>query len=146
MKPSRLLPLVLLLPVLAASQNWNSPKTFFNISPQLGGTTAPRGDLFAGGIGSYYWHADGPFYLGMGMGSYFQGDELVGETLAKISMMGVLGASVGASFSADDGARLTNDLWGNALFAGIRWRMDHRPKGTIHSVAAFVPLGLFLDN
>ncbi|GEM_PF-6829525 len=130
----------------AQAQNYHSPEEFFNISPQIGGTTAAGGDLFGGIHASYYWGVSDAAYLGMGVGAYGQGDELVGEALAKFAFVGILGASVGASFSGDGGVSPTNDLWANALIAGVRWRMDHRPAGTIHSVALFVPLGLWIEE
>ncbi|MBK9576296.1 MAG: hypothetical protein IPK50_00195 [Fibrobacterota bacterium] len=131
---------------VAQAEQWNSPEKFFNISPQIGATTASRGGIFAGAVVSEYWLMTDDLYLGVGAGGFAQGNETVGETLLKGGFNGVLGASVGASFSESDGITPTNDLWFNCLFAGLRWRMDHRKAETIHSVALFVPLGMWIKE
>ncbi|MBK9576297.1 MAG: hypothetical protein IPK50_00200 [Fibrobacterota bacterium] len=131
---------------VASAQNWNSPDEFFNLSPQVGGTTAPSGDLFAGVIASRYIQASDGLYIGAGAGAYVQGKEAVGEILLKAGLNGILGASVGPSFSGSGGITVTNDVWANALLAGVRWRMDHHKEQTIHSVALFVPLGLWIQE
>lgn len=135
---------LLQLPSMIPAQNWRSPDDFFNLSPQVGGTTAPSGDLFAGIIASQYIQATDGLYIGAGAGAYVQGKEAVGEILLKASLGGIVGASVGPSLF-DGGIALTNDVWANALLAGVRWRMDHRKEETIHSVALFVPLGIWMQ-
>lgn len=137
---------LLQLPSVIPAQNWNSPDEFFNLSPQVGGTTAPSGDLFAGIIASQYIQATDGLYIGAGAGAYLQGKEAVGEILLKAGLAGIVGASVGPSFSGDGGITVTNDVWANALLAGVRWRMDHRKEETIHSVALFVPLGIWMQR
>lgn len=138
---------VALVAAIAPAQNqYRSPKTFFNISPQLGGTNSSKGALFAGVVVSDYWMVSDPVYLGVGEGVFAQGQDVVAEVLLKGSLNGFLGASIGPSFSGSDGISLTNDLWINALFAGLRWRMDQRKQETIHSVALFVPLGIWLEE
>ncbi|MBK8801125.1 MAG: hypothetical protein IPN71_03540 [Fibrobacteres bacterium] len=128
------------------AQNWNSPDDFFNLSPQVGGTTAPSGDVFAGVIASQNVKVSDGLYIGLGAGVYVQGTEAVGEVLLKAGLGGLVGASVGPAVSGSGGLALTNDVWANAIFAGLRWRMDHRKAETIHSVALFVPLGIWMQK
>lgn len=109
-------------------------------------TTASQGGIFAGVVASEYWLVTDDAYLGVGAGGFAQGNEAVGEALLKGSLNGFLGASVGSSFSRSGGIGVTNDLWFNYLFAGLRWRMDHRKEETIHSVALFVPLGIWIEE
>lgn len=136
---------LLQLPSVIPAQNWNSPDEFFNLSPQVGGTTAPSGDLFAGVIASQNVKVSDGLYIGLGAGVYVQGEDAVGEVLLKAGLGGLVGASVGPSLF-DGGIALTNDVWANALLAGVRWRMDYRKEETIHSVALFVPLGIWLQK
>ena len=124
----------------------NTPKDFFNISPQVGWTSASGGGLFGGVFVSEYKYVTEPIYVGIGAGAYLQGNEAVGEALLKGSFAGIYGASAGPTVSETGRVNLTNDFWVNAMLIGLRWRMVHRQDETIHDVALFAPLGLLMHR
>lgn len=124
----------------------HTPRNFFNVSPQIGWTSASDGGLFGGVFVSKYKLVTEPIYVGIGAGAYVQGNETAGEILLKGSFAGIVGASAGPTVSETGRVNLASDLWANAMLIGLRWRMVHRQDETIHTVALFAPLGLLMNR
>lgn len=135
---------ILLVSILSATSHamWagyvKTPEEYVMVSPQAGLTSDHTGSLMVGGTASYYKKIDEKWFIGGGCGSYLQGEDWTSELLFKGSILGLAGASIGPSIT-NRKIGFTNDFWLNAIFVGLRWRIDYNRK-TTQSLNLFVPL------
>lgn len=134
---------VLLLSLLATSasvlaQNYSPHnKRWIIFSPQVGGSWGPSSGPVAGASTSFYPDEEGG--PGFGAGLYGHGGDLEIDLMGKFAYRGVIGGGLGlALLDGKPGPAL--DLWGNAIFLGLRWKGMSTQRGLSQSLTVFLPL------
>lgn len=121
------------LVVLGAAGAASAVRPFFVLNAQGGGSS---GGPYAGGGISIYEDL-----VGLGAGVYGGAAGLSGDLLVKGSFYGLAGGGAGFGF-VDRGMGPALDLWGNAVFVGLRYRLVVSDGEPFHSLGVFVPLCL----
>jgi hypothetical protein len=112
-------------------------QTWFVVSPQVGGAYDSYGGPVFGATASFYsMQTGGP---GFGIGAYGYGGAFHAEVLAKLSIMGFGGGSVGVALQGRNRG-VTGDLWASAAVVGFRYKGTVFRDGTSHALIAFFPL------
>jgi len=107
------------------------------VSPQAGSTVASNGGFVGGTTVSLYGPT--PAWWGIGAGAYLYGRNLQTEALAKLGLLGLVGASAGAALQ-DGHVGFAGDLWGSAALVGLRYKLTILESGPSHAWTVFLPL------
>lgn len=107
------------------------------VSPQAGGTVASGGGFVGGTTLSVYGPT--PAWFGAGTGIYVYQGAFQAEALAKVGVLGIVGASAGAALQ-EGHVGFTGDLWGSAVLVGLRYKFTVLEQGPSHAWTVFLPL------